>query len=206
MRNTLVGRRGEWSHRFTTSTPLTEDHVMITSMEWRSRAGLRLLAAAVLALALGATEARANQIFTLSSVTFSDGGTATGTFTTNDALNSLVTYNITTSGGTLGGFNYTPATTVSASTSLPSIIVVGTSDLVHLMEITFTGLTLTGSPIKIGQFDSFEQGVNNVHRQITAGSVVGAVTAIPEPASLALAGTAAIAGLGMGLWRRRRAR
>jgi PEP-CTERM motif len=50
---------------------------------------------------------------------------------------------------------------------------------------------------------SFEQGPSGDHRQVLAGPVAGA--AVPEPSSLALAGTAALAGLGR--WaRRRRAR
>jgi MYXO-CTERM domain-containing protein len=163
--------------------------------------GARLLSAAALALALGAIEARADHIFTLSSVTFDDGGTATGTFTTNDALNSLVNYDITTSGGTLTGFDYTPGTTTSFS-SLPSILVVETASLDHLIQLTFTGLTVAGAPITIGQFDSFEQDPTGAHRQVVAGSVVG--TAVPEPSSFALAGTAALAALGL-LSRRRSA-
>jgi hypothetical protein len=133
-------------------------------------------------------------------VTFSDGGSATGSFTTNDALNSLVSFDITTSGGTLAGFEYKAGTATSFS-SLPTILVLETASLSNLIQLTFTGLTAAGSPIKIGQFDSFEQGAANVHRQVTAGSVVGP-TAIPEPSSLLLGGVAAFAGLGM--WARRR--
>ncbi len=161
----------------------------------------RLVAAAALVMALGAVEARADHVFTLSGVTFDDGGTASGTFSTNNALNGLVSYDITTSGGTLSGFEYTPATSSSSSTSLPTILVFETASLDHLIQLTFTGLTVAGSPILIGQFDSFEQDPTSAHRQVLAGSVVGAA-AVPEPSSLALAGTAALAGLG--LWARRR--
>jgi hypothetical protein len=165
-----------------------------------ARSGARLLAATALALALGAVEARADHIFTLSGVTFDDGGTATGMFTTNDALNSLVSYDILTSGGTLTGFDYTPATTTSFS-SLPSILVLETTGLEHLIQLTFTGLTVAGAPIKIGQFDSFEQDPTGTHRQVVSGEVVG-LAAVPEPASLLMGGIAALAGLGM--WARRR--
>ena len=163
--------------------------------------GTRLLASTALVLALGAVEARADHVFTLSGVTFDDGGTATGTFTTNDALNSLVSYDITTSGGTLAGFEYTPGTTISFS-SLPTILVLETSSLDHLIELTFTGLTVAGAPIKIGEFDSFEQVPGGAHRQALAGSVVGA-TAVPEPTSFVTLGTG-VAGLAVaGAYRRR---
>jgi hypothetical protein len=164
-----------------------------------ARSGARLLSAAALALALSAVEARADHIFTLSGVTFDDGGTASGTFTTNDTLNSLVNYDITTAGGTLTGFDYTPATTTSLS-SLPAILVLETGSLDHLIQLTFSGLTVAGAPITIGQFDSFEQDPTGAHRQVIGGSVIG--LAVPEPSSFALAASAALAGLG--LWTRRR--
>ena len=171
-------------------------------MRWMAGAGARLLAAAALALALGADEARADHIFTLSDVTFDDGTLATGTFTTNDALTSLVDFDITTTTGAIAGFHYTPGTAGSGSSSLPAIIVLEPASLDHILQLTFDGsLQLTGAPITIGQFDSFEQDSNNTHRQVTGGAVVA--SAVPEPSSLVLVGTAAMAGLG-GLWARRR--
>jgi hypothetical protein len=159
----------------------------------------RVLTALVTVLLVGAAEARADHVFALSGVTFDDGGTASGTFTTNDAIDSLVDYNITTSGGTLTGFNYMSGNTVSFS-SLPNILVLETASLDHLIQLTFTGLTAAGAPITIGQFDSFEQDQTGTHRQVVAGSVVPA--AVPEPSSLALTGAAALAWAV--LWARRR--
>jgi hypothetical protein len=161
------------------------------------------LCALALTLALGTVEARADHVFTLSGVTFDDGGNATGSFTTNDALNTLVTYDITTSGGgATFDFHYTPGTTTSFS-SLPNILVLETSSLSHLIEITFSPpLTVAGAPIALGDNISFEQDASGAHRLVSAGSVVGAV---PEPSSLVLAGTAALAGLGLLARRRRRA-
>jgi hypothetical protein len=171
---------------------------------WMAGPGARLLAVAALALGLGAAEARADHIFSLSGVTFDDGTSATGMFTTNDALTSLVSFDITTTDGAITGFHYTPGTAGSGPTSLPTIIVLEPASLDHIIQLTFNGgLTTAGAPILIGQFDSFEQDANNTHRQVTGGSVV-AGTAVPEPASLALAGTASLAGLG--LWARRRKR
>ena len=174
----------------------------ILRMRWMAGAGARLLAAAALVLALGADEVRADHVFLLSGVTFDDDTSATGTFTTNDTLSSLVGFDITTTTGAIAGFHYTPGTAGSGSSSLPSIIVLEPASLDHILQLTFDGgLQLTGAPILIGQFDSFEQDANNTHRQVTGGSVVAA--AVPEPSSLVLVGTAALVGMG-GLWARRR--
>jgi len=152
----------------------------------------RLLAAVAMVLSLAAYPASANIDFSLSGATLSDGGTLSGTFTTNDALNALLDYDFTTSGGTLTGFEYTPATAPVNLSSLPSIIVVETAALDHILEITFQGgLTATGATILQGQFDSFEQ-VGTDHRQINAGEAV--VAAVPEPSTIALL---AIGALGL---------
>ena len=154
----------------------------------------RLLVATCAGPFPGGGRVRADQVFTLSGVTFDDGGTATGTFTTDNTLTNLISYDITTSGGALAGFEYTPATTTSFS-SLPAILVLETASTDHLIQLTLSGLSVSGASITIGQFDSFEQDPSQAHRQVIAGSVVGA--SVPEPCSLALAGTAALAGLGL---------
>jgi len=167
-----------------------------------ARSGGRLLASAALALALGVVEARANQVFNLNGVTFDDGGTATGSFTTNDARDTLISYDITTSPGTGIGFEYTPLNSESSSTSLPTILVLDAptvQNAANILELTFTNLTAAGSPIKLGENDSFEQ-TDSARRVVTGGEVVAA--AVPEPASLLPGGIAALAGLG--LWARKR--
>ena len=121
--------------------------------------GARLLAAAALALALGAVEARADHIFTLSGVTFDDGTSATGTFTTNDALTSLVSFDITTTTGAIAGFHYTPATAGSGPTSLPAILVLEPASLDHIIQLTFNGgLTPAGAPILDWPIRQFRTG------------------------------------------------
>ena len=144
----------------------------------------------LLVFSLTAGQALANITYSFSGVTFSDGGTLTGTFTTNDAINSLVNYNITTSTAGLLGFTYTPGTSNSSSTSLPSLLVLSTPTLDNILQVTFTGLTAAGSPIRIGTFDSFEQHLT-ARRDITAGAAVAA--AVPEPETYGML----LAGLGL---------
>ena len=146
----------------------------------------RLLALVGVVLCLAAGQASANIVYTFSGVTFSDGGTLTGTFTTDDTFSMLLDFNITTSNAPGIGFTYTPATVTSGPTSLPAIIVVETASLDNLMQITFDGgLTATGALIKIGTFDSFEQGPD-ARRDIVAGSATTTPVSVPEPGTLLL--------------------
>ena len=155
-----------------------------------------------LALYLAAGQASANITYSFSGATFSDGGMLTGTFTTNNAINSLVSANITTSPGAGGfGFTYTLGTATSFS-SLPTILVFNSLPSAdNILQVTFNpSLTAIGAPIRIGTFDSFEQRLALPHRTITAGAAVIA-GAIPEPESYALM----LAGLSLlGLAARRR--
>ena len=146
----------------------------------------RVLLLVGMVLFLTAGQASANILFTFSGVTFNDGGTLTGTFTTNDAITALIGFDITTSAGAGIGFHYTPATAGSSSTSLPSIIVVSTPTLDNILQVTFSGLTALGAPILIGAFDSFEQTLS-ARRNIIAGSAIVART-VPEPSTIALLG------------------
>jgi len=171
----------------------------------RSIAGIvkSFLATAALAMALGSVEGRADMVFVLSDVTFDDGTSATGTFKTNDALNALLDWDITTVNGSIAGFHYTPLTAPTSNSSIPSILVVEDGVPGHLIQLTFDGgLTAAGAQIKMNDsFASFEQFPDgNFKRVVIRGSVVA--QAVPEPSSLLTSGVAAIAGLGM--WRRRR--
>jgi len=155
-----------------------------------------------LALTLAAGHASADRLYTFAGVTFSDGGTLTGNFTTNDPITALVNYNITTSPGVGIGFNYTPISAPVNLSSLPFIIVVETAGLDHLLEVTFNGgLTPAGAPITIGNFDSFEQGVQGARRVITAGQ---AIPSVPEPGTLAMLSIGLAGLLGFGGMRQRK--
>ena len=151
----------------------------------------------LLSLSLTAGQALANITYTFSGATFSDGGTLTGNFTTNDPRTSLLNYNITTSAGAGGiGLNYTPGNSESTPTSLPFILVVDSPNVVsaaNILQVTFNNLITTGSLITLGTFSSFEQHAQgNARRDITAGSVIVAA-AIPEPETYGML----LAGLGL---------
>ncbi|HVW64110.1 MAG TPA: PEP-CTERM sorting domain-containing protein [Nitrosospira sp.] len=148
-----------------------------------------------LTLTLAIGQASANVMYMFSGVTFADGGTLTGTFTTNDPITALVDFDITTSPGVGIGFHYTPATAGSSSTALPSILVLSDASLDNILQVTLNSLSAAGSPITIGSFDSFEQTPLS-HRDIVAGQVV----AVPEPKTYALL----LVGIGLLGWRMRR--
>jgi hypothetical protein len=164
------------------------------------------LAAVALAFATGGREAAADHVFQLADVMFSDGGTATGAFTTNDALTALITYDITTTTeSSFPGFEYTPATALIATNGLPLLFELDSnSSPGHALRLNFTGgLTATGAPLSVGSSSEiFSTGPIGVERHVTSGSVVG----VPEPSSLVLGGIAAAAGLGLWAWRHRAAR
>lgn len=172
------------------------------------KCGYLAMACAVgVAFSLG--EASANIDYTFSGVTFDDGGTLTGTFITNDAITTLIDFDITTTAGsTNAGFHYTPGTVGSGPTSLPGILVLEPASLDEILQVTFDGgLTATGAQITIDPFDSFEQGPPpGPHRDITAGEVIVRTTSVPEPSTIALAGMGALAGLLAYLRRRQQRR
>jgi hypothetical protein len=135
------------------------------------------------------------------------GGTATGTFTTNDAITALLTYDITTSSVTgFPGFEYTPATAPIVLDSLPSSFVVedsvGSSANQELGLFFAGGLTATDAALSTTAGSrSLEVSTRSetITRFVASGSVVG----VPEPSALVLGGLAAAAGLGLWAWRRR---
>jgi hypothetical protein len=161
------------------------------------------LSAVALALALGGREAAADHVFQLADVTFGTPGvTATGTFTTNDTLTALVTYDITTSlVAGFPGFEYTPTTAPIVGNALPHSFELLSSG--HNLTLSFagSGLTATGATLQPVMSSELNNIASPPLRSVVSGSVVG----VPEPSSLLLGGVAAAAGLGLWAWRRRAA-
>jgi hypothetical protein len=130
-------------------------------------------------------------LYDLSGVTFvtpggTAEGTATGTFTTNDARTALVTFDITTSTvGGFPGFEYTPATAPIVGTDVMPFAL-GLGNGTHALILEFNGgLTATGATTLGGSFE-INNNASPTERFVASGSVV----AVPEPSSLLLGGVA----------------
>ena len=171
----------------------------------------RAIAAALLVVSTSGL-ASANYTFNLTGVALFQGtspaGTLTGSFTTDNSLTTLVSADIIASpagptggGFTFPGFEYTLLNSSSVGTALPGFFqLIDGSDEVRL--IFNGGLTTTGATLSTSSFET-EPGAGN--RTVATGSVVVA-TAVPEPASIALTGSAlAIVVVGASVRRRRKA-
>ena len=163
------------------------------------------MAAPAMALALSASPVQASVTFNVSG-TFSDNGTLTGTFTTDDAVTTVQSTSLAVSGGTLGldSVIFDQASYISAGTqNLPnSFSLVALSSVNKSLTLVFASpLTLAGATLSTSS-DNYQQYVGT--RTITSGSVVNASAgAVPEPASWALMLTG-FAGVGFALRRAQR--
>ena len=172
----------------------------------------RVVALAGLAagLVLGAVPgARASSIlWTLENVTFDDGGTAHGTFTTDSATGGLLGFDIvTTPGTTLAGFTYNPQTVNFVDNNLDQLnsFLIG-NDIIPIpydLQLTFVHPLTAGLPVDpiipgnppVAAY-SLECNDCNPFRFVESGFAVA-----PEPATLAVFGIG-LAGLGVALRRR----
>jgi hypothetical protein len=129
--------------------------------------------------------------WTLSGVTFDDGGTATGTFTTNATNGRLLSYNLfTTAGSSLGAFHYDATTSVKYANNR----VGNNSFLVRNIQTgRYINLSFV-NPLTSGGVDAIDIGPNSYEcnnctpvRYVATGFATTSVTTpVPEPLSWAL--------------------
>ena len=133
----------------------------------------------------------------LSGVTFSDGGTASGTFVYDAASNTYSSIGIITAGGpAFGGATYTSLSGVFGSSST-GMLLGASGDLTNtalLFLIFGADLTSSGGTVPLigvgeGTCDNSNCSASTLLRSITAGDLVGTSTvSTPEPSALSLLG------------------
>jgi len=156
----------------------------------------RLLATAALAGTLLAGPALAGPLtWTLSNVTFDDGGTASGSFTYDADTNTLNNWAITTTGGsTLGGATYDSVSNPYGFTLSNADFFFGANGSLnpYLRLGTTSGLTNAGGTVALlTGFSSYECTNCGAYRLVTGGSVT--TGSVPEPAAWAMM----VAGFGL---------
>ena len=168
-------------------------------------------AALALGMALAASSANAAILnWTLSGVTFDDGGTAFGNFSTDDSTGNLLAFDITTTAGSaLGGFHYDATTSLKFgdNTFSPNSFVVVNNAFSSYFNFTFVNpLTSPGVDALVTGFNSstgsWECDNCGTVRSVTGG--VATTGGVPEPAAWAMM-LAGFAGIGGVLRMRRRA-
>ncbi len=170
---------------------------------------IRTLALAGLALAAASVNAMAAPVsypidWTLKNVTFSDGATASGSFGINQ-YGQLQFFDVTTTGGTITGFDYTPFINATIKNN-DTVLILNRTGYDGYLYLTFEFSLFTpaaSDPLilsKSYECNGFEQtngscGTRSIERTVASGG------AVPEPMSMTLFGTAL---LGLGVVRRRR--
>jgi len=148
----------------------------------------RLLATAALAGTLVAGPAMAGPLtWTLSNVTFDDGGTASGSFTYDADLDALTNWTITTTpGSTLGGTTYDPSG--PAFTVGNAVFYFGANGIFdpYLRLSTASGLTDAGGTVALLAGSSWECTNCGTFRLVTGGSLSASAAGVPEPAAWAM--------------------
>ena len=176
-----------------------------------------LVRASVLTLlVLSSTYARSSAaiVYTLHDVQLKDmygesAGALTGTFTLNDARDSLLAANIVapeTTGLTFNfaEVNYTQAGSVHEG-FLPDSFRIDLSGSQYELQLVFASpLSTSGITNFITNGPSSEHQWNAGNRLVTSGYVTASSGAVPEPSAIAMAAVAAGAGLATALRARRR--
>ena len=157
------------------------------------------VAAIALIAALAPAKAHANVAWTLSGVTFADGGSASGTFVTSDT-GYIQSWDITTSGGTIAETYDSSSGSVLNGSATYSFNLQSDDTTTTMILLGQNDLLAANSPDLV-LHNSFEQVGANPERLVTAGDFV--LSDVPEPASMAVLGTG-LACLALGRYRRRR--
>jgi hypothetical protein len=174
------------------------------------------LAVGLLLFALPLPSFASTIVWTLSGVTFDDGGTASGTFATDSTTGAVTSFNIVTTGGTiLDGTTYVPGNYVALDDFFwPNSFAIAADNALTLPFINlafFNALNSSGTnPLQVSldllpEQVAFECSDNTceVARFASAGSAIGVVEAIPEPSTWAML-IVGFAGLGFLSYRRKK--
>ena len=174
-------------------------------------ARVALATALVVGSAFMAVPANASTItWTLSGVTFDDGGTASGSFTIDTSTGQLTTFDIiTTSTSLFPAFEYNNSSATQNVFDLSSFVIASNANQFHLLSMFFadplsspgTDLLQLIGPCPPGSCESDYPFTLNA-RLITAGEAI--VSSAPLPAALPLFASG-LGGMGLfGWWRKRK--
>lgn len=163
----------------------------------------KLLIAGLMAFAVS-LPAHADRItWNLNNVTFSDGATATGSFTIDRDTMTWWDFNISTTGGTLTAFTYNDSNSHFVFEGYgPNSYMMITRDMGRYINFSFIdGLTGAGASgtHAINTASSWEC-YNCVPSRFISGAVTAESTAVPEPGTLGML----LPALGMVGWMSRR--
>jgi hypothetical protein len=171
-------------------------------MRFVSKLSVSAASAGLMALVVFAapTAARADVNWTLSGVTFNDGGTASGIFTTTDS-GSLLTWDIATTNALLSPVATYDSSITGNTSNLPTATSFDIFTPSSELQLTFASLSLD---LSLANYNTV--GVAT----ITSGTTVSGFplhsvsegAAVPEPISMAVLGTGLL-GLGAARLRRR---
>jgi hypothetical protein len=154
----------------------------------------RLTALLVVVVVLSISTHAGALVWTLSDVTFDDGGTATGSFTF-DLPSNLSTWSIAVTGGGIDPFTYDPTGLLGVAG--PENLLACGADSNGLRCVGFnllTQMTDVGGAVTIDSSNSFELifGLPPQFREVVSGCFTttgSCVTAVSEPSTLLLLGS-----------------